>query len=243
MFKEEANKPLSEHKRTSEHASYIIEAMETGRPYRGHFNRRNNGIITNLPDDAIIESPGYVDRFGINMIEGITLPTACAATCSVSVSVQRLSVEAAMTGNLDTLKLAVLHDPARDASVGRDAHLAQVLTRLAGRHLEGQLIGILVEEHQRARLGVEQRRHRLDDRAEQFRQVQQRIEAYARFRQRLPRPSLLGQFLFQRRDAIFHHCLRSGEGVPHPPAPSPPLPRIASAMAVPLERGCLVTDV
>ena len=61
--------------------------------------------------DAIIESPGYVDRFGINMIEGITLPTACAATCSVSVSVQRLSVEAAMTGDIDTLKLAVLHDP------------------------------------------------------------------------------------------------------------------------------------
>ncbi len=110
-FKAEATKPLSQHKRTTEHASYIIEALETGRTYRGHFNVRNNGIIRNLPDDAIIESPGFVDRFGINMVEGVTLPTACAATCSVSVSVQRLSVEAAMTGNLDTLKLAVLHDP------------------------------------------------------------------------------------------------------------------------------------
>jgi len=110
-FKAEAAKPLAEHKRTSEHASYIIEALETGRTYRGHFNVRNNGIIRNLPADAIIESPGFVDRFGLNMVEGITLPTACAATCSVSVSVQRLSVEAAMTGNIDTLKLAVLHDP------------------------------------------------------------------------------------------------------------------------------------
>ena len=110
-FKAEATKPLSQHKRTTEHASYIIEALETGRTYRGHFNVRNNGIIRNLPDDAIIESPGFVDRFGINMVEGVTLPTACAATCSVSVSVQRLSVEAAMSGNLDTLKLAVLHDP------------------------------------------------------------------------------------------------------------------------------------
>ena len=45
------------------------------------------------------------------MVEGITLPTACAATCDVSINVQRLSVEAAMTGNIDTLKLAVLHDP------------------------------------------------------------------------------------------------------------------------------------
>jgi alpha-galactosidase len=110
-FKAEAAKPLSEVKRTREHASYIIEGLETGRVYRGHFNVRNNGIIRNLPADAIIESPGFVDRFGLNMVEGITLPTACAATCSVSVSVQRLSVEAAMTGDIDTLKLAVLHDP------------------------------------------------------------------------------------------------------------------------------------
>ncbi len=49
--------------------------------------------------------------FGINMVEGIELPLGCAATCSVSVSVQRLSVEAAVTGDIDMLKLAVLHDP------------------------------------------------------------------------------------------------------------------------------------
>ncbi|MCD7059049.1 alpha-glucosidase/alpha-galactosidase [Pelagibacterium xiamenense] len=110
-FLKEAEKPLSDHKRTSEHASWIIEAIETGRVYRGHFNVRNNGIIRNLPEDAIIESPGFVDRFGLNMIEGIELPLACAATCSASISVQRMSVEAAMTGDIDLLKLAVLHDP------------------------------------------------------------------------------------------------------------------------------------
>jgi alpha-galactosidase len=110
-FLEEAGKPLSQHRRTIEHASYIIEARETGRVYRGHFNVRNGGVIKNLPADAIIESPGFVDRFGINMVEGITLPLACAATCSASISVQRMSVEAAMTGDIDLLKLAVLHDP------------------------------------------------------------------------------------------------------------------------------------
>ena len=52
-----------------------------------------------------------MDRFGINMVEGITLPLACAATCNVSVSVHRMSVEAAVTGDLDLLKQAVLHDP------------------------------------------------------------------------------------------------------------------------------------
>lgn len=110
-FLSQAQKPLAEHTRTSEHASHIIEAQETGRVYRGHFNVRNNGIITNLPDDAIIESPGFVDRFGINMVEGITLPLAAAATCSATISVQRMAVEAAMTGDIDLLKLAMLHDP------------------------------------------------------------------------------------------------------------------------------------
>jgi alpha-galactosidase len=45
------------------------------------------------------------------MVEGITLPLACAATCSASVSVQRMAVQAAVTGDVDLLKLAVLHDP------------------------------------------------------------------------------------------------------------------------------------
>ena len=108
-FLEQAGKPLSEHKRTKEHASYIIEARETGRVYRGHFNLRNNGIIRNLPADAIIESTGFVDRFGINMVEGIELPLACAATCSVSIGVQRMSVEAAVSGDIDLLKLALTY--------------------------------------------------------------------------------------------------------------------------------------
>lgn len=111
VFLEEAGQPLSDYERTDEHASHILEALETGRVYRGHFNVKNRGTITNLPADCIIESPGFVDRFGINMVEGITLPLACAATCNVSVSVQRMSVEAAVTGDIDLLKQAVLHDP------------------------------------------------------------------------------------------------------------------------------------
>ncbi|HEV7304650.1 alpha-glucosidase/alpha-galactosidase [Ensifer sp.] len=111
QFLEAAGKPLDHKKRSNEHASHILEALETGRVYRGHFNVKNSGVITNLPADAIIESPGFVDRFGINMVAGITLPEACAATCLSSINVQRMSVHAAVTGDLDLLKLAVLHDP------------------------------------------------------------------------------------------------------------------------------------
>ena len=108
---EEAGGDLAQYERTDEHASHIIEALETGRVYRGHFNVRNGGAITNLPPDCIVESPGFVDRFGLNMVSGITLPVACAATCQVSVNVQRMAVQAAVTGDFELLRLAVLHDP------------------------------------------------------------------------------------------------------------------------------------
>ena len=107
----EAGDPITREERSSEHGSWIIESIETGRVYRGHFNLRNNGIITNLPDDAIIEAPGFVDKFGIHMTPVGDLPLACAATCISSINVQRMSVEAAVRGDATLLKQAVLHDP------------------------------------------------------------------------------------------------------------------------------------
>jgi alpha-galactosidase len=97
--------------RSEEHGSYIIEGLETGRVYRGHFNVVNEGRITNLPDDCIVEIPGYVDRTGINMVNVGELPLACAATCNTTVGVQRMSVRAAVSGDVTLLKQAMLHDP------------------------------------------------------------------------------------------------------------------------------------
>jgi alpha-galactosidase len=106
--------PAMEYKqenRGEEHGSYIIEALETGRVYRGHFNVVNNGVISNLPDDAIIEAPGYVDRNGISMPYIGDLPLGCAAVCNVSISVQRLAVEAAINGDDFLLRQAMMMDP------------------------------------------------------------------------------------------------------------------------------------
>ena len=97
--------------RSEEHGSYIIEALQTGRIYRGHFNVVNQHRITNLPDDCIVEIPGYVDRTGVNMPTVGALPLGCAATLNATVSVQRLSVHAAVAGDLTLLKQAMLHDP------------------------------------------------------------------------------------------------------------------------------------
>lgn len=97
--------------RSEEHGSYIVEALETGRPYRGHFNIVNQGHITNLPDGCVIEIPGYVDRTGINVPVVGPLPMACAATCTASIRVQEMGMEAAVHGDLTLLKQALLHDP------------------------------------------------------------------------------------------------------------------------------------
>jgi alpha-galactosidase len=105
------DKPIGPADRSGEHGSWIIEGLQTGRVYRGHFNVRNNGCIWNLPDDAIVEVPGYVDHNGINIPQVGDLPLACAATLSASVNVQRMSVEAAVAGDVTLLKQAVLHDP------------------------------------------------------------------------------------------------------------------------------------
>jgi alpha-galactosidase len=97
--------------RSEEHGSYIIEALETGRTYRGHFNVINRGHITNLPDGCCIEIPGYVDRNGINMPVVGDLPLGCAATCSASVRMQEMAMEAAVHADVNLLKLAMIHDP------------------------------------------------------------------------------------------------------------------------------------
>ncbi|MBN1669800.1 MAG: alpha-glucosidase/alpha-galactosidase [Kiritimatiellae bacterium] len=97
--------------RSHEHGSHIIESLETGRVYRGHFNVPNGGIITNLPPDAIVEVPGYVDRTGINTPVVGDLPLGCAAVCNASINVQRLAVAAAVGGDDRLLRQAMMMDP------------------------------------------------------------------------------------------------------------------------------------
>jgi alpha-galactosidase len=97
--------------RSREHGSWIIEGLETGRVYRGHFNRVNHGTISNLPADAIVEVPGYVDRNGMNIPRVGDLPLGCAAVCNASISVQRMAVEAAVHGDDALLRQAMMMDP------------------------------------------------------------------------------------------------------------------------------------
>ena len=97
--------------RSEEHGSYIIESLETGRVYRGHFNVINHGCITNLPEDCVVEVPGYVDTHGINIPRLGDLPMGCAAACMSNITVQRLAVEAGAHGDIMLLRQAMMMDP------------------------------------------------------------------------------------------------------------------------------------
>ena len=88
-----------------------MESLETGRKYRGHFNMMNEGCITNLPYESVVEVPCYVDGNGISVPKIGDLPLGCAAVCSQSIWVQKLAVEAAVAGDAKLLKQAALMDP------------------------------------------------------------------------------------------------------------------------------------
>ena len=56
----------------------------------------NEGCITNLPYESVVEVPCYVDGNGISIPKLGDLPLGCAAVCSQSIWVQKLAVEAAV---------------------------------------------------------------------------------------------------------------------------------------------------
>lgn len=106
--------------RSAEYCSHIIEARETGIPFRLNGNIRNDGFITNLPNGSCVEVPIYVDRTGLHPTHVGALPTPLAALNMTNVLVQGLSVEAALTGDTELLVQAVAMDPLTAAVLNLD---------------------------------------------------------------------------------------------------------------------------
>ena len=97
--------------RSVEYGSYIIEALETGRTFKLNGNVINDGMITNLPADCCAEGPIYVDRTGLHKTFVGDLPSQCAALNMTNINVQRLTVEAAMSGDPEKIVHACALDP------------------------------------------------------------------------------------------------------------------------------------
>ena len=108
------------HERSHEYASYIMEAMVTGVPYKIGGNVINKGFITNLPQNACVEVPCLVDRSGITPCYVGELPTQLAAMNMTNINPQLLTIEAAVTGKKDRIYQAAMLEPHTAAELSID---------------------------------------------------------------------------------------------------------------------------
>ncbi|MHA0856564.1 alpha-galactosidase [Paenibacillus sp. CMAA1364] len=108
------------HERSHEYASYILEAMETGIPYKIGGNVMNTGLITNLPKEACVEVPCLVDRSGVTPTFVGDLPPQLAALNLTNINTQLLTIEAAMTGKREHIYHAAMLDPHTASELSMD---------------------------------------------------------------------------------------------------------------------------
>lgn len=101
-----------DHERSREYASYIMESVVTGTPYKIGGNVLNTGnLIENLPADACVEVPCLIDGMGVHPCRAGRLPVQCAAMNMTNINVQLLTIEAAVTRKKEHIYQAAMLDP------------------------------------------------------------------------------------------------------------------------------------
>jgi alpha-galactosidase len=96
----------------SEGVPEIVEAITFNDNYYHHqLNLPNNGLIPNLPDDAIVEVPGVISGFGIQGLNVPPLPDAIAELCRRELALSSLVVDAVVQGDRQLALQALLLDP------------------------------------------------------------------------------------------------------------------------------------
>ena len=131
-----ADKPLH-HARGHEYASYILNAVLTGKPYTFGGNVLNKGLITNLPNDCCVEVMCVADRNGITPTYVGDLPPQCAALTRTNVNVHELTIEAALTRKKEHIYQAALLDPhtAAELTIDQIVSLCDELIEAHGDYL------------------------------------------------------------------------------------------------------------
>lgn len=106
------DQPLTAHdlQRGHEYASYIINALSGGEPYRFNGNVPNSGWISNLPRGACVEVPVQVDGAGFHPEAVGDLPPECALLTGLSSGIEEMAITAALTGDPTLVYRAICHD-------------------------------------------------------------------------------------------------------------------------------------
>jgi alpha-galactosidase len=121
MRDEVVNNSQLTHTRSHEYGSRIIEAMETNVPFKFGGNVLNTGrLISNLPENAVVEVPCVVDRNGILPTYIGDLPEQLAALNRTNINTQLLTIEAAISGKREHVYQAAMLDPHTSAELSMD---------------------------------------------------------------------------------------------------------------------------
>ncbi len=114
------------HERSGEYASYIMESIVTGNPYKIGGNVLNTGLIDNLPDDACVEVPCLIDGKGIHPCHVGRLPVQLAAMNMTNINAQLLTIQAAVTKKREDIYMAAMLEPHTAAELSIDDIKAMV---------------------------------------------------------------------------------------------------------------------
>ena len=99
------------HERSREYGSRIIEACETGNPFKIYGNVQNDGLITNLPKNACVEVPIMVDENGLNPCVVGDIPDQLAGLNMTHIAVHNMAIKAAATLEKKYIYMAAYLDP------------------------------------------------------------------------------------------------------------------------------------
>jgi alpha-galactosidase len=114
------------HERSGEYASYIMESLITGNPYKIGGNVLNTGLIENLPAEACVEVPCLIDNNGIHPCHIGKLPVQLAAMNMTNINAQLLTINAAVTKKREDIYMAAMLEPHTAAELSIDEIKAMV---------------------------------------------------------------------------------------------------------------------
>jgi len=109
------------HTRSSEYASWIMEAVCTNNPYKIGGNVLNTGhLIEDFPEHACVEVPCLVDGKGIHPTYVGHLPPVLAAMNMTNINAQLLTIHAAHTKKREDIIRAAMLEPHTAAELSID---------------------------------------------------------------------------------------------------------------------------
>jgi len=96
---------------SEEYGMKIINAIESGGVFRANINLPNDGLITNLLPQCIVEVPCFVEKGGVKPAFVGELPIQLAALNQMVIQSQEMAVKGILEKNRDMIYYSLYYDP------------------------------------------------------------------------------------------------------------------------------------